>query len=151
MSFIHSHIFPSVHFFLYIFLLFVVVFRFSSHSADNNMNYESSHSLDRRKCEPFCLKILRQKSVKLIFGHIFGKCEDFNFFSLSHTKIGINMSCTTEYGQKPTDNCYVCKKLSSLKCSNCVKVFYCSAEHQKQDWKRHKQQCHPFEVFFNYN
>lgn len=51
-----------------------------------------------------------------------------------------------ENGHKPMDNCPVCKKLSTLKCSNCVKVFYCSVEHQRQDWKRHKHNCRPFEV-----
>lgn len=49
------------------------------------------------------------------------------------------MSYSTESDQKPVDNCFVCKKLSSLKCSNCVKVFYCSVEHQRGDWKRHKR------------
>lgn len=44
------------------------------------------------------------------------------------------------------DNCFVCGKLSSTKCSNCTKVFYCSVEHQRRDWKRHKQNCHPFSV-----
>lgn len=44
------------------------------------------------------------------------------------------------------DNCYVCGKLSSTKCSNCTKVFYCSVEHQRRDWKRHKQNCHSFSV-----
>lgn len=49
------------------------------------------------------------------------------------------------------DKCYVCQTWSSLKCSNCVNIYYCSVAHQKQDWKRHKLECHPFEVMNNNN
>lgn len=56
------------------------------------------------------------------------------------------MSSAEKIEHKIIDCCFVCKELSSLKCSNCVKIFYCSAKHQRQDWKRHKRECRPFEV-----
>lgn len=56
------------------------------------------------------------------------------------------MSSVEKNAPKAIDYCFVCKELSSLKCSNCVKIFYCSAKHQRQDWKRHKHECRPFEV-----
>lgn len=56
------------------------------------------------------------------------------------------MSAAVENEHKIIDYCFFCKELSSLKCSNCVKIFYCSPEHQRYDWKRHKRECHPFEV-----
>lgn len=28
-----------------------------------------------------------------------------------------------------------------LRCSRCKNILYCSSEHQKLDWKRHKKQC----------
>lgn len=46
-------------------------------------------------------------------------------------------------------NCFVCNKACKLRCSSCLQVFYCSAEHQKQDWKTHKVQCSPMRVCHN--
>ena len=37
--------------------------------------------------------------------------------------------------------CKVCKIKCDSKCSKCSKVWYCSREHQKQDWKNHKKDC----------
>ncbi len=37
--------------------------------------------------------------------------------------------------------CNVCKSLSETRCSRCASVFYCSKEHQKEDWKHHKGMC----------
>ena len=38
--------------------------------------------------------------------------------------------------------CRVCGCLGSKTCSSCLKVNYCSKEHQKIDWKKdHRQQC----------
>lgn len=42
--------------------------------------------------------------------------------------------------------CVVCNKIDKLlRCSRCKAVFYCTKEHQKRDWKRHKEFCatHP--------
>ncbi|KAJ6482568.1 hypothetical protein C8R45DRAFT_305060 [Mycena sanguinolenta] len=44
----------------------------------------------------------------------------------------------------PTDtqqNCFVCGTLTAKKCSRCRIKFYCSDEHQKSDWKKHKAVC----------
>ncbi|KAG5855567.1 hypothetical protein ANANG_G00050420 [Anguilla anguilla] len=38
--------------------------------------------------------------------------------------------------------CELCGKMENLlKCGRCRNSFYCSKEHQKQDWKKHKQIC----------
>ena len=43
-----------------------------------------------------------------------------------------------------TNKCIICGKEDELfKCSQCKSVFYCSREHQKQDWKNHKKVCIP--------
>ncbi|KAG8227849.1 hypothetical protein J437_LFUL010708 [Ladona fulva] len=43
-------------------------------------------------------------------------------------------------------NCGVCGQPATLKCSGCKEQYYCSKEHQKSDWKRHKETCRPFKV-----
>nr|CAD7442404.1 unnamed protein product [Timema bartmani] len=42
--------------------------------------------------------------------------------------------------------CDVCGAHAPNKCSACKQVAYCSKEHQKQDWTRHKEVCRPFKV-----
>lgn len=42
--------------------------------------------------------------------------------------------------------CAVCNKTDKLsRCSRCKVVFYCTKEHQRRDWKRHREFCatHP--------
>jgi MYND finger len=34
-----------------------------------------------------------------------------------------------------------CKSLSNQRCSRCKMVYYCSVEHQKQNWSIHKASC----------
>lgn len=34
--------------------------------------------------------------------------------------------------------CAVCQQEATHRCSRCKLTWYCSTEHQKQDWKRHK-------------
>ncbi|XP_065216191.1 SET domain-containing protein SmydA-8-like [Planococcus citri] len=41
------------------------------------------------------------------------------------------------------DKCWICDNTSSKKCSACKQINYCSIEHQKSDWKRHKKNCKP--------
>ncbi|KAL1006160.1 hypothetical protein UPYG_G00068670 [Umbra pygmaea] len=51
-------------------------------------------------------------------------------------------------GETPTQTdlhrqyCELCGKMENLlKCGRCRNSFYCSKEHQKADWKKHKQVC----------
>ena len=37
------------------------------------------------------------------------------------------------------NTCGNCSKPSTLRCSACHQVYYCSAECQRQDWKKHKK------------
>lgn len=48
--------------------------------------------------------------------------------------------------EMPEDVCTVCSGPASNRCSACKQVSYCSREHQKQDWKNHKNSCRPFEA-----
>ncbi|KAI4456165.1 set and mynd domain containing arthropod-specific member 4 isoform a [Holotrichia oblita] len=46
--------------------------------------------------------------------------------------------------------CSVCKKPSVQSCSLCYRAYYCSKEHQIQDWKKgHKNNCAPFKIAIN--
>jgi len=44
-------------------------------------------------------------------------------------------------------SCVVCSISNEklLRCSQCKCVFYCSREHQKIDWKKHKSQCFKYQ------
>lgn len=44
------------------------------------------------------------------------------------------------------NKCAICAEKSTSKCSNCKQVYYCTVAHQKADWRRHKSECHPFQV-----
>lgn len=47
------------------------------------------------------------------------------------SKVQANASC-----------CNLCGNVENLKrCSKCTQVYYCSKEHQIEDWKRHKKSC----------
>ncbi|XP_076234944.1 HIF prolyl hydroxylase [Calliopsis andreniformis] len=46
-----------------------------------------------------------------------------------------------------TVGCVVCNRTDKLlKCSRCRAVAYCTKEHQKRDWKRHKEFCATYSV-----
>jgi hypothetical protein len=48
-----------------------------------------------------------------------------------------------EYRQHDSQSaCKVCGKLDgTMRCAKCKEVRYCSVEHQKEDWKKHKKVC----------
>eukprot|EP01023_Acetabularia_acetabulum_P034796 TRINITY_DN3270_c0_g1_i3.p2 TRINITY_DN3270_c0_g1~~TRINITY_DN3270_c0_g1_i3.p2 ORF type:complete len:285 (+),score=57.05 TRINITY_DN3270_c0_g1_i3:71-925(+) len=37
--------------------------------------------------------------------------------------------------------CKICGERTIQTCAGCLKVYYCSREHQKEDWKKHKKAC----------
>lgn len=39
--------------------------------------------------------------------------------------------------------CPVCLERGSKLCQGCRNISYCSPEHQKSDWKRHRNECSP--------
>ncbi|KOB58241.1 putative Egl nine-like protein 1, partial [Operophtera brumata] len=45
--------------------------------------------------------------------------------------------------------CAVCNLKSPLRCARCLNVYYCNAEHQRQDWRRHKSECAPKSLKIN--
>ena len=48
---------------------------------------------------------------------------------------------STATTNESTNRCPVCNKESTKICSRCKSVWYCSVDHQHQDWKRHKPTC----------
>ncbi|OAD55799.1 Protein msta, isoform A, partial [Eufriesea mexicana] len=42
--------------------------------------------------------------------------------------------------------CAICGKDSTHKCSACGDVYYCSKQHQRQDWKKHAKFCKAYKV-----
>ncbi|XP_058462124.1 SET domain-containing protein SmydA-8 [Malaya genurostris] len=53
---------------------------------------------------------------------------------------------STNVTETPGGICPVCNQSAKKRCSGCSLVYYCSVEHQKQDWKNHKHVCHPFKI-----
>ncbi|KAJ6560022.1 hypothetical protein B0H19DRAFT_992965 [Mycena capillaripes] len=43
----------------------------------------------------------------------------------------------------PIQPCVVCGQPTSQWCSRCHDAFYCSPEHLRKDWPRHREQCRP--------
>lgn len=42
--------------------------------------------------------------------------------------------------------CAICGVAANSKCAACSLVVYCSKEHQKAHWKKHKNECAFYEV-----
>jgi hypothetical protein len=42
---------------------------------------------------------------------------------------------------KIKNKCASCGKYATLRCQGCKKVYYCSENHQKLEWKNHKKSC----------
>ena len=43
--------------------------------------------------------------------------------------------------QDKNNLCAFCKNIAKTQCAGCLKVYYCSKEHQKLDWKNHANNC----------
>ncbi|XP_055693505.1 SET domain-containing protein SmydA-8-like [Lutzomyia longipalpis] len=43
-------------------------------------------------------------------------------------------------------NCVICGVECEKKCASCHRVFYCSVEHQRDDWKSHKKSCPVYRI-----
>ncbi len=48
--------------------------------------------------------------------------------------------------EETSAKCSICLKAANLKCTGCLKTFYCSRQHQKEDWVIHKKICCPYKV-----
>lgn len=82
--------------------------------------------------------------------------SDDDVFATSHDAVGL--SDTTTFAFRVNESfaetvsedvsitsqqailCQVCNKLGT-RCTGCLKVAYCSKEHQKEDWHRHRRAC----------
>ncbi|CAG9767247.1 unnamed protein product [Ceutorhynchus assimilis] len=51
--------------------------------------------------------------------------------------------------QDEPNKCQVCRNPAKQKCAGCNCVYYCSREHQKFDWKKHKKVCKSYKVVTN--
>ena len=49
------------------------------------------------------------------------------------------MSAETNNNNNNKAQCALCGAPATKRCSRCKLAWYCSPEHQKQDWKRHKR------------
>lgn len=52
-------------------------------------------------------------------------------------------------GEMASGTCELCGSPATLKCSGCKDKYYCGKDHQKSDWKRHKELCRPFQICFS--
>ena len=56
-------------------------------------------------------------------------------------EIQSNLEKESEGINSHKEECAFCKLDASNKCTRCKKVYYCSKQCQKNDWKRHKRTC----------
>ncbi|XP_065487702.1 egl nine homolog 1 [Caloenas nicobarica] len=55
---------------------------------------------------------------------------------------GSSSSSTSSSSERDRQYCELCGKMENLlRCGRCRSSFYCSKEHQRQDWKKHKLIC----------
>jgi hypothetical protein len=64
----------------------------------------------------------------------------FSFFPFSFSSFFLTFLKKQEMSKKSL-SCAVCGVACTNRCASCHKVGYCSRKHQKEDWKRHKNDC----------
>lgn len=58
------------------------------------------------------------------------------------------MSLGGESAVVKTNSCSICGITANLlRCGQCRSVYYCSKQHQKQDWKKHKVSCKKLAIY----
>ena len=70
------------------------------------------------------------------------QCEDWK----AHKEVCFNAPLSTNELRTHVFNAPDCFNRASGQCKRCKKVYYCSGEHLKQDWKAHKKVCMPDDV-----
>jgi len=56
-------------------------------------------------------------------------------------KLSSSSSSSNPSSKSPSSLCALCGIAANKRCARCGVVFYCSKEHQTEDWKVHKQNC----------
>ncbi len=56
-------------------------------------------------------------------------------------RVAVGSTVNAASGAVSESTCSMCAKSCTKRCSVCKKVFYCSQECQKADWKEHKRLC----------
>ena len=119
-------------------------------------------------CQTVTLYIVIEQTCSAVFLHIveislsiFVETTEW-FHEIVHTiywrcdEITFNLvTCSWEkkiYNLKMTDlapdqfMCAYCHVQANQRCTGCHETFYCSREHQKLHWKKHKNHCCAFKV-----
>jgi hypothetical protein len=52
----------------------------------------------------------------------------------------------TFQGTMVAETCAVCTQPAKQRCGGCHVTYYCCRDHQRLDWKRHRNQCKPFKI-----
>jgi len=108
----------------------------------SSANYSDAKSFDP---EYFNL-VKTQRALSKILGTALSP-NDARNFTTSYIKTGLSVGGEFKERKldkelKPEKICFVCKSTNNLKlCGKCKIIYYCSREHQSEDWKRHKKEC----------
>ena len=106
-----------------------------STTSDEGVNlwgliYERQHTADNfvEKCFPGLDETERDKKIEELFPKAGGTND--------------RPQGTVAFRKLFATRCVVCQKEEQDKpCSACKAIYYCSVEHQKQNWQQHKQVC----------
>lgn len=101
-------------------------------------NFANIFVLDRieKSLHAFCYYVLL----------VFAGSPPFLFTFTKSTNVDVLKKMSEVNENENLQACTVCSAPTTNKCSSCKSVSYCSKDHQKEDWKNHKDFCRPFEV-----